>query len=289
MHVLHALLSALLVISTAAFAADGAPSSDAALAPYISLRADAQAITQEIDKRITWMERQDSDTRAESAKLQIQLGQWMTESKSIQENLNHAEASMRQKESIVVDAQRQRDAIERDRQNLQNEIRKKQDESVTCYIPFAQLYCLIADLSGQLRSLDDRLRATHERMFAVMRDRDEASAKLAELKAYMGLLEANQTSARDAIADGEKKLIALHAALEKYRTASQKHRLAFDGFASQLNQIDAAPGMVDPDDLDRRLSRLHKELADEIVQACGVLKEYGPALPGDVQKACHAA
>lgn len=266
---------------------DTAPTPKDALAPYKALRTNAVAIQQELGKRVTLMEQQESKTHSQSNQLQLQLGKWLDQSKSIQADMNKAEADIRSKQSVVSDAQARRVQLEQRRQSIQREIKKKQDESITCYIPFAQLYCWIADLDGQLSSLDRQMVDTTRLFMDVTRDLNVAKIKLNELQRSMTILASNQASAHDSVDDCEKKLIALHAALAKYRPISETHRQVLGSFTTRLNEIDSIPPSERPGAIERRLSRLNQQLVGEIGQACQLLKSSGP-LSDDVQKACAA-
>lgn len=269
-----------------AAALDASPAPDASQSQDSALHTNALAIEQELGKRVALMEQQESKARSESNRLQIDLGRWMDQEASISTKMNEVEADIRSRESVVSDAQAQREKIEGQRQSIEREIEKKRKESITCYIPVAQLYCLFADLGGKLASLDSQLVDATRRWMQVNNEYVLARSRLHRLQQDQKVLASNQVRTKRAIDELGNRLIALQAALGTYRKTSQAHHEALGSFTAQLDEFNALPPSQRPDVIERRLARLRDQLVAEIGQACQLMKSAGPALPESAQHAC---
>ncbi|GLQ91677.1 hypothetical protein [Dyella acidisoli] len=253
-----------------------------------TLRDNANTVKQELSKRIMLLEQQEAMGRRQAEKLTADLGNWVSEGNALSDKAKTVEADIKSKESIEKDAKAQREKLEAERQGIAQEIERKRNESITCYIPIVQIYCWAADLGGQLATLDSRLFDATRRWADVHREASIARAQLEQLQSEQRMISNGQDRSKRAIADLDGRLAALKESLAKYREISLAQTDVLSKFTSKVNDLAAGSSSSRPEVIEREVASLSQALASHMGKACNLLKSSGPAIPANVQQACVA-
>lgn len=265
------------------------PGDTDALARYQARQAHALAIEQELRHRVAALEQQDAALGARSGQLQRQLGELLQARQANDAEILRLQAEAEGKEKLLAEAHARVGHLEQQLREVQRKIDEYERNKWTCYVPFAQIYCLVVELMGQRNGLEQQRRAFIIHLQAVQRDRDAAQARLEQVRRARGAFDAQQARLKGEADAVVQQLQALHAELARSREAHQRQRVSLDSFSAELKQVEALPPSDRPGVIERRLNRLDAQLAGEMGQACQLFGGEGPPLPEPVRRACALA
>ena len=281
-----ALLSLSLVGQPALAQGDTSPATGDALARYQARHAHALTIEQELKQRVAVLERQDAALSAQSAQLQLQLGESLRRRQANDDAIRRLEAEAAAKQQLVADAHARMGQLQRDREAIEQRIRDNKDKEWTCYVPFAQIYCLVADLMGQRNALAQQWNQVVVLLQALERESAFANARLAELRRARQVADAERGRVQVEVDASVQRLKVVHAELASSREAHQRHRTSLDSFSTELKLVETLPPSERAGVIERRMTRLDAQLASEMGQACTLFTGGGAPLPEPVRQAC---
>jgi len=263
----------------------GPPAGDV-LARYQVRHVHAMTIEQELKQRVAALERQDAVLSAQSTQLQQRLGDSLKRRQASDDAIRRLEAEAAAKQQLVNDAHARMGQLQRNREAIEQRIRDNKDKEWTCYVPFAQIYCLAADLIGQRNALGEQWRQVVVHLQALERESAHANARLAELRRERQAVDAERGRVQVEVDASVQRLKVVHAELASSREAHQRHRTSLDSFSTELKLVETLPPSERAGVIERRMTRLDAQLASEMGQACTLFTGGGAPLPEPVRQAC---